>query len=241
MTLPVTNKIPYGGDYNPEQWPHDVWAQDHKLFDLARVDTVTVGVFTWALTQPAPDVYDFTTLDAIVERAAAEGRAVCLATGTGAHPAWLARAHPEVTRVDFEGRRHRFGQRHNSCPSSPVFRRLSAELARRIAARYAANPAVVAWHVGNEYGGACADPRPDTRAQGRAAVLADGADPELHRLPGRQPAETARDQPAVELAGCRARRGRGAVLPATGLAGREREVPRRGHRARGPGRHPGVR
>ncbi|MEU8002464.1 beta-galactosidase [Catellatospora sp. NPDC049111] len=155
MTLPATSKIPYGGDYNPEQWPQDVWTQDHKLFDLARIDTVTVGVFTWALTQPAPDVYDFTLLDAIVEQAAAEGRAVCLATGTGAHPAWLARAHPEVTRVDFEGRRHRFGQRHNSCPSSPVFRRLSAELARRIAARYAANPAVVAWHVGNEYGGAC--------------------------------------------------------------------------------------
>ena len=52
------------------------------------------------------------------------GRSICLATGTGAHPAWLARAHPEVTRIDFEGRRHRFGQRHNSCPSSPVFRRL---------------------------------------------------------------------------------------------------------------------
>lgn len=155
MTLPVTSKIGYGGDYNPEQWPQDVWAQDYQLFDAAHVDTVTVGVFTWAQTQPAPGVYDFAVLDAIVERAAAEGRAVCLATGTGAHPAWLARAHPEVTRVDFEGRRHRFGQRHNSCPSSPVFRRLSAELARRIAARYAANPAVVAWHVGNEYGGAC--------------------------------------------------------------------------------------
>lgn len=148
-------KIPYGGDYNPEQWPHEVWKEDYRLFDAARIDTVTVGVFTWALTQPAPDVYDFTTLDAIVERATAEGRRICLATGTGAHPAWLARAHPEVTRVDFEGRKHRFGQRHNSCPSSPVFRRLSATLARKIAQRYAGHEAIVAWHVGNEYGGAC--------------------------------------------------------------------------------------
>jgi beta-galactosidase len=147
--------VPFGGDYNPEQWPEEVWKEDYRLFDAARIDTVTLGVFTWALTQPAPDVYDFSTLDRIVARAAAEGRNICLATGTGAHPAWLARAHPEVTRVDFEGRRHRYGQRHNSCPSSPVFRRLSAELARRVAARYADNPAVVAWHVGNEYGGAC--------------------------------------------------------------------------------------
>jgi beta-galactosidase len=155
MSVPTTPKIPYGGDYNPEQWPEEVWTQDYRLFDAARIDTVTLGVFTWALTQPAPDVYDFSTLDRIVERATAQRRAICLATGTGAHPAWLARAFPEVTRTDFEGRRHRYGQRHNSCPSSPAFRRLSTELARRVAQRYAGNPSVVAWHVGNEYGGAC--------------------------------------------------------------------------------------
>ncbi|MCO1594660.1 beta-galactosidase [Micromonospora sp. RHAY321] len=155
MSLPVTAKVPFGGDYNPEQWPEDVWKQDYRLFDAARIDLVTVGVFDWALTQPAEGVYDFSPLDRIVERAAAEGRGICLATGTGAHPAWLAKAYPEVTRTDFEGRKHRFGQRHNSCPSSPVFRRLSTELARRVASRYADNPAVIAWHVGNEYGGAC--------------------------------------------------------------------------------------
>lgn len=155
MTLPDVAKIPYGGDYNPEQWPEDVWKDDYRLFDAARIDTVTVGVFTWGLTQPGPGVYDFSTLDRIVERAVAEGRQICLATGTGAHPAWMARAHPDVTRVDFSGRRHRFGQRHNSCPNSPTYRRLATELARRVAQRYASTPGLVAWHVNNEYGGAC--------------------------------------------------------------------------------------
>lgn len=155
MSLPATPSTSYGGDYNPEQWPQEVWKEDYRLFDAARIDTVTLGVFTWAQTQPAEDVYDFTVLDRIVAEAEAHGRRICLATGTGAHPAWLARAHPEVTRTDFEGRRHRYGQRHNSCPSSPVFRRLSAEVAGRIAERYADRPAVIAWHVGNEYGGAC--------------------------------------------------------------------------------------
>ncbi|CAG6398364.1 beta-galactosidase [Streptomyces cocklensis] len=155
MSLPATPSTPYGGDYNPEQWPQEVWKEDYRLFDAARIDTVTLGVFTWAQTQPAEDVYDFTVLDRIVAEAEAHGRRICLATGTGAHPAWLARAHPEVTRTDFEGRRHRYGQRHNSCPSSPVFRRLSAEVAGRIAERYADRSAVIAWHVGNEYGGAC--------------------------------------------------------------------------------------
>lgn len=153
--MPVTAKLPFGGDYNPEQWPEEVWESDYRLFDAARIDTVTLGVFDWALTQPASDMYDFSLLDRIVDRATAAGRNICLATGTGAYPAWLARAFPEVNRTDFEGRRHRFGQRHNACPSSPVFRRLSTELARRVARRYARSPSVVAWHVGNEYGGAC--------------------------------------------------------------------------------------
>ncbi|MEW2427112.1 beta-galactosidase [Micromonospora sp. NPDC047644] len=155
MSLPLSAKVPFGGDYNPEQWPEDVWKQDYRLFDTARIDLVTLGVFDWALTQPAEGTYDFALLDRIVERASAEGRGICLATGTAAHPPWLAKAYPEVTRTDFEGRKHRFGQRHNSCPSSPIFRRLSTELARRVARRYADTPAVLAWHIGNEYGGAC--------------------------------------------------------------------------------------
>ncbi|MEU9284383.1 beta-galactosidase [Streptomyces sp. NPDC048275] len=155
MTTPSTDKIAYGGDYNPEQWPEPVWDEDHRLFDQARIDTLTVGVFSWSLTQPAEGVYDFTVLDRILDRAAAEGRRVCLATGTAALPPWLARAYPEVNRTDFEGRRHGYGQRHNFCPSSPAYRRLSAAVADRLAERYADHPALLAWHINNEYGGAC--------------------------------------------------------------------------------------
>ncbi|MEU6470260.1 beta-galactosidase [Streptomyces massasporeus] len=151
----MTHKIRYGGDYNPEQWPQEVWDEDQRLFTRAGIDTLTVGVFTWSVTQPAPDSYDFTVLDRILDRAAAEGRRVCLATGTAALPPWLATRHPEVNRTDFEGRRHRYGQRHNFCPSSPAYREHASALASRLAERYAAHPALLAWHVNNEYGGAC--------------------------------------------------------------------------------------
>ncbi|GIG26724.1 beta-galactosidase [Cellulomonas denverensis] len=151
--LPRTGTIAFGGDYNPEQWPPEVWDADYAAFDAARITTVTLGVFLWSVSQPGPDRYDFTVLDRIVQRAEDEGRQICLATGTGALPPWLAHDHPEVTRVDFEGRKHRYGQRHNACWSSPVFRRLARELAGRVAERYADRPAVVAWHIGNEYGG----------------------------------------------------------------------------------------
>ncbi|MFF3942131.1 beta-galactosidase [Streptomyces phaeofaciens] len=152
---PNSPKIPYGGDYNPEQWPQEVWDEDHRLFARAGIDTLTVGVFSWSLTQPAEDVHDFGVLDRILDRAAAEGRQVCLATGTAAVPPWLATTYPEVNRTDFEGRRHRHGQRHNFCPSSPAYRRLATALAGRLAERYSQHPALLAWHINNEYGGAC--------------------------------------------------------------------------------------
>ena len=151
----MTPKIRYGGDYNPEQWPQEVWDEDHRLFTRAGIDTLTVGVFTWSVTQPGPDTYDFTVLDRILDRAAAERRRVCLATGTAALPPWLARRHPEVNRTDFEGRRHRYGQRHNFCPSSPAYREHATALASHLAERYADRPALLAWHINNEYGGAC--------------------------------------------------------------------------------------
>lgn len=155
MTLPRTPRIPYGGDYNPEQWPQEVWDADHAAFDLARIDTLTVGVFAWSSTQPAADSYDMSVLGRVLDRAHAEGRQVCLGTGTGALPPWLAHQHPEVNRTDFEGRRHVYGQRHNACPSSPVYRRSAAALAGEVARAFADHPAVIAWHVNNEYGGAC--------------------------------------------------------------------------------------
>lgn len=151
----MTHKIRYGGDYNPEQWRQEVWDEDHRLFTRAGIDTLTVGAFTWSLTQPAPDTYDFTILDRIMDRAAAEGRQVCLATGTAALPPWLAKRHPEVNRTDFEGRRHRYGQRHNFCPSSPAYREHATAVAARLAERYCGHPALLAWHINNEYGGAC--------------------------------------------------------------------------------------
>ncbi|MFD7021202.1 beta-galactosidase [Promicromonospora sukumoe] len=147
------SKILYGGDYNPEQWPRHVWEDDYAAFDKASIDTVTLNVFSWATLQPDEDTYDFARLDEIVARAVEGGRGIVLATSTGALPPWLAHRHPEVERTDFQGRRHVYGQRHNACPSSPVYRQLSAELAGRIAERYAGTPGLVAWHVGNEYGG----------------------------------------------------------------------------------------
>ncbi len=148
-------KMPFGGDYNPEQWPEEIWEEDMRLFRLAGVDCVTLNVFSWASLQPAEDVYSFEKLDRIMDLVKKNGLSVILATSTAAHPAWMARKYPEVLRTEFSGLRRKFGSRHNSCPNSMVYRKYSRLLAGKLAERYKDFPNLIAWHVNNEYGGAC--------------------------------------------------------------------------------------
>ncbi|MBD2844187.1 beta-galactosidase [Paenibacillus sp. IB182496] len=154
----INDKLPkiwYGGDYNPEQWEAPIWDEDMRMFKLAGIDVATINVFAWSLIQPDEDTYDFSALDAMMDRLHASGVYVCLATGTGAHPAWMAKRHPDVLRVDYEGRKRAYGGRHNSCPSSPTYRLHAGRIADKLAERYAQHPALLIWHVSNEYGGYC--------------------------------------------------------------------------------------
>lgn len=145
----------FGGDYNPEQWPHEIWLQDMQLLTDAAVNSATINVFSWAQLQPAETEYDFSTLDRIVKLLVDHHFKIVLATSTAALPAWMARRYPDVNRVDYEGRRHHHGQRHNACPNSPTFRKMSVALTSRLAERYGHFSEVVCWHVSNEYGGLC--------------------------------------------------------------------------------------
>ena len=148
-------KILYGGDYNPEQWPEDTWEEDMRLLKLAHIDTVTLNVFSWASLQPDENTYCFEKLDKIMELVKKHGLKVCLATSTGAHPAWMARKYPDILRTEFNGMRRKFGGRHNSCPNSPTYRKYSVRLAAKLAERYKDYENIVAWHISNEYGGEC--------------------------------------------------------------------------------------
>ena len=134
--------ILYGGDYNPNQWPKEIWKEDMRIFKNAHINSATINVFSWAKLQPSEDLYDFSQLDEIIAMLSEENYEIVLATSTGALPAWMVAKYPEVARTDYEGRQHKFGQRHNACPNSPVFQKFSAALAGKLAQRYGSNPHV---------------------------------------------------------------------------------------------------
>ena len=145
-------RFAFGGDYNPEQWPEDVWREDVALMQRAGVNLVSVGIFSWALLEPAEGVYEFGWLDRVLDLLHASGISVDLATATASPPPWFSHTYPDTLPVDSHGVRRSFGARQAYCPSSPRYRKAAADLAGRIASRYAEHPAVVLWHVNNEYG-----------------------------------------------------------------------------------------
>jgi beta-galactosidase len=151
----LTPDIPhvlYGGDYNPEQWPAQVWQEDARLMREAGVNLVTVGVFSWARLEPAPGSYDFDWLDRVLALLHEHGVFVALATATASPPPWLARRHPESLPVTKDGVTLWPGSRQHYCPSSPAYRSAAAELVERLAERYSGHPALAMWHINNEYG-----------------------------------------------------------------------------------------
>ena len=147
----------HGGDYNPEQWLDmpEVLETDIERFREAKINTVTVGVFSWAKLEPREGEYQFEWLEKIIDRLYENGISVILATPSGARPHWLADKYPEVLRVNAMRQRNLFGGRHNHCLSSPVYREKVRKINTELVKRFGSHPAVKMWHISNELGGEC--------------------------------------------------------------------------------------
>ncbi|GAA2624951.1 beta-galactosidase [Paractinoplanes durhamensis] len=144
--------ITLGCDYNPEQWPAEVWAEDVALMRAAGIGLVAINIFGWSDLEPREGEYDFKQLDRIVELLHQNGIRINLGTATASPPPWLASRHPEILPMAADGTRRYPGGRQAWCPSSPVFRERALALVEQVAERYGQHPAIALWHVSNELG-----------------------------------------------------------------------------------------
>lgn len=152
-----TNKLLHGGDYNPEQWLDrpDILEKDLDMLEEAGCNVVSLGIFSWSTLEPEEGVFNFEWLENIINKLYERGISVILATPSASRPKWLADKYPEVLRVDGERRRALYGFRHNHCYTSPVYREKTAIINKKLAERFGNHPAVIMWHISNEFGGEC--------------------------------------------------------------------------------------
>lgn len=147
--------IAYGGDYNPEQWSPQIWQEDVRLMREAGVNLVSINIWSWSTIEPTEGTFDLAWLDAVVDLLHGNGIAVDLGTPNASPPPWLSENYPETCQTTADGTRVGVGARGNLCPTSPVYRDRTQRLTRVLAERYGEHPAVVLWHIGNEYGARC--------------------------------------------------------------------------------------
>lgn len=109
----ISKKLPhvfYGADYNPEQWPEEVWVEDVRLMREAGVNLVSVGIFAWAKLEPHPGEYDFAWLDRVLDLLHENGVLANLATATASPPPWMAKLYPDTLPVT---REYQYNRSHN--------------------------------------------------------------------------------------------------------------------------------
>ncbi|MBQ3550761.1 MAG: beta-galactosidase [Clostridia bacterium] len=147
----------HGGDYNPDQWLDypEVLSEDMRLMKLSHCNEMTLGIFAWSALEPEEGKFNFEWMDKVMDDIHKAGGKVVLATPSGAKPAWMAQKYVETLRVNDRGERYWYGERHNHCYTSPIYREKVKLINQKLAERYKDHPALIGWHLSNEYGGEC--------------------------------------------------------------------------------------
>ena len=153
---PLSKDFPHfliGGDYNPEQWLTEdgILEQDMKLMKEGNCNEMTLAIHAWDALEPEEGVFDFSWLDERMDAIYQNGGRVILATPSAAHPRWMNEKYPEIMTVNEEGQRLLFSGRLRQCLRSPVFREKVKIINQKLAERYGHHPALIAWHLNNEY------------------------------------------------------------------------------------------
>ncbi|UJR55266.1 beta-galactosidase [Dickeya zeae] len=158
---PKVEGLLHGADYNPEQWENypGMIDDDIAMMKQVKCNVMSVGIFSWSKLEPQEGVYRFDWLDEVIDKLYQQGISVFLATPSGARPAWMSQRYPDVLRVGRDRVPALHGGRHNHCLSSPVYRDKVQKINTLLAERYGHHPAVIGWHISNEYSGECHCPR----------------------------------------------------------------------------------
>jgi beta-galactosidase len=145
-------RVLFGAAYYHEYQPYDRLKTDLDLMAEANFTVIRVGESVWSTWEPENGRFDLEWLQPVLDAAQERGIAVVLGTPTYAVPPWLARQYPEITGERATGQRIGWGARQEVDFTHPAFRHHAERIIRKIAARYAAHPAVIGYQVDNEPG-----------------------------------------------------------------------------------------
>lgn len=142
-------ELKYGVAYYDEYMPYDRLDQDIRMMKEAGINIVRIAESTWSTHEPQNGVFDFTSVDRVLDAMHEAGIDVIVGTPTYAIPTWMVKEHPEVLVVTSQGRA-RYGPRQNMDIAHPTYLFYAERIIRKLIGHVCDHPAVVGYQVDNE-------------------------------------------------------------------------------------------
>lgn len=145
----MTNKLLYGVAYYDEYMPYDRLEEDIRMMKEANINLVRIAESTWSTHEPQEGVFDFSSVERVLDAMHKAEISVIIGTPTYAIPTWMAKRYPEVMITEPNGQR-KYGPRQIFDYTHPTFRYLAERMIRRLIKLTADHPAVIGFQVDNE-------------------------------------------------------------------------------------------
>lgn len=143
------SKLRYGVAYYDEYMPYERLAEDIAMMKEAGINVVRIAESTWSTHEPQNGVFDFTSVDRVLDAMHAAGIEVIVGTPTYAVPTWLVKEHPDVLAVTSRGL-GRYGARQIMDITNPVYLFHAERIIRKLIGRVSKHPAVIGYQTDNE-------------------------------------------------------------------------------------------
>ncbi|MEH7494470.1 beta-galactosidase [Neobacillus niacini] len=139
----------YGVAYYDEYMPYDRLETDIQMMKDAGINVVRIAESTWSTHEPQNGVFDFSSVDRVLEAMHKAGMKVIVGTPTYAIPTWMVKEHPDVLAITPRGA-GKYGARQIMDITNPTYLFYAERIIRKLIDRVKDHPAVIGYQTDNE-------------------------------------------------------------------------------------------
>lgn len=143
------DKLLFGVAYYDEYMPYERLEKDVAMMKEAGINVVRIAESTWSTVEPQDNVFDFKSIDRVLNAMHKGGIKVIIGTPTYAVPTWLVKKYSDVLAVTAQGP-NRYGVRQNMDITNKNFRFHAERVIRKIMDHVKDHPAIIGYQVDNE-------------------------------------------------------------------------------------------
>ncbi|MBM7570590.1 beta-galactosidase [Aquibacillus albus] len=142
-------KLIYGVAYYDEYMSYDRLEKDIQMMKDAGINMVRIAESTWSTHEPQNGVFDFSSVDRVLDAMHDAGIQVIVGTPTYAVPTWMVKEHPDVLAETPAGK-GKYGARQIMDITHPTYLYYAERIIRKLISRVKDHPAVIGYQTDNE-------------------------------------------------------------------------------------------